>query len=129
MAAELEMEASARDHDAPAPGPRAPVPFTKALYRMLKEEPAHICYRDGGLVIPSPRDLETARARARGPALRHFLGARRGEGASSTRLERPRGVVWSEEEPSRPHRRRGAGEFCGSLEQKSDPPVPQPTPA
>ena len=96
MAAELEMEASARLPTPDAPGPRAPVPFTKALYRMLKEEPAHICYRDGGLVIPSPRDLETASARARGPALGHFLDARRGEGLSTRAEEGPRDFASSD---------------------------------
>lgn len=37
---------------------RAPVPFTKALYRMLKEEPSHIIFDAGSLVIPNPRALE-----------------------------------------------------------------------
>ena len=44
--------------DSTSRGARAPVPFTKALYRMLKEEPEHIIFDAGSLVIPNPRALE-----------------------------------------------------------------------
>jgi len=37
---------------------RAPVPFTKALYKMLVDEPESIIYDGGSLVIPNPRALE-----------------------------------------------------------------------
>ena len=44
---------------------RAPVPFTKALYKMLVDEPESIIYDGGSLVIPNPRALELRSATAR----------------------------------------------------------------